>query len=172
MFSGIDSSYYSGSLNWIPLSYWEITMDSITMNGHLISCANGWQAIVDTGTSVLAGAPMAISKILHYVGARGISSNLISCSAKHTLPDIIFTINSIRFPLPATAYIRQEKAFDRMDQGYLLGTLWAFDFRPQFVGFLPVLYADLECLVSFEWGVRQRCPKSGQLYTLEIEPFL
>ncbi|TFK02303.1 transcriptional enhancer factor TEF-3 [Platysternon megacephalum] len=30
MFGGIDSSYYSGSLNWIPLSaetYWEITMD-------------------------------------------------------------------------------------------------------------------------------------------------
>lgn len=27
MFSGIDSSYYSGSLNWIPLSYWEITMN-------------------------------------------------------------------------------------------------------------------------------------------------
>ncbi|CAM5119754.1 unnamed protein product [Eretmochelys imbricata] len=104
---GIDSSYYSGSLNWIPLSYWEITIDSITMNGHLISCANGWQAIVDTGTSVLAGAPTAISKILHYVGARGDSSNLISCSAKHTLPDIIFTINGIRFPLPATAYIRQ-----------------------------------------------------------------
>uniref|UniRef100_A0A674JGC5 pepsin A n=1 Tax=Terrapene triunguis TaxID=2587831 RepID=A0A674JGC5_9SAUR len=30
MFGGIDSSYYSGSLNWIPLSsetYWQITMD-------------------------------------------------------------------------------------------------------------------------------------------------
>ncbi|CAM4682423.1 unnamed protein product [Lepidochelys kempii] len=99
---GINSSYYSGSLNWIPLSYWEITMDSITMNGHLISCANGWQAIVDIGTSVLAGAPTAISKILHCVGARGDSSNLISCSAKHTLPDIIFTINGIRFPLLTT----------------------------------------------------------------------
>ncbi|CAM4687875.1 unnamed protein product [Lepidochelys kempii] len=99
---GINSSYYSGSLNWIPLSYWEITMDSITMNGHLISCANGWQAIVDIGTSVLAGALTAISKILHCVGARGDSSNLISCSAKHTLPDIIFTINGIRFPLLTT----------------------------------------------------------------------
>ncbi|CAM5149366.1 unnamed protein product [Natator depressus] len=114
MFSGIDSSYYSGSLNWIPLSYWEITMDSITMNGHLISCGNGWQAIVDTGTSVLAGAPTAISKILHYVEpqafrARGSipAEDPISCSTKHTLPDIIFTINGIRFPLPATAYIRQ-----------------------------------------------------------------
>ncbi|XP_077676050.1 pepsin A-like [Eretmochelys imbricata] len=129
MFSGIDSSYYSGSLNWIPLSYWEITMDSITMNGHLISCANGWQAIVDTGTSVLAGAPTAISKILHYVGARGDSSNLISCSTKHTLPDIIFTINGIRFPLPATAYIRQNSGscspgFEGIDVPTSSGELW------------------------------------------------
>lgn len=30
MFGGIDSSYYSGSLNWVPLSaetYWQITLD-------------------------------------------------------------------------------------------------------------------------------------------------
>ncbi|XP_077676051.1 pepsin A-like [Eretmochelys imbricata] len=133
MFSGIDSSYYSGSLNWIPLSYWEITMDSITMNGHLISCANGWQAIVNTGTSVLSGAPTAISKILHYVGARGDSSNLISCSTKHTLPNIIFTINGIRFPLPTTAYIRQisicnsgscSPGFEGIDVPTSSGELW------------------------------------------------
>ncbi|CAM5149354.1 unnamed protein product [Natator depressus] len=86
MFSGIDSSYYSGSLNWIPLSYWEITMNSITMNGHLISCANGWQAIINTGTSVLAGAPTAISKILHYVGTRGDSSNLVRSAAAPSTP--------------------------------------------------------------------------------------
>ncbi|CAM5119721.1 unnamed protein product [Eretmochelys imbricata] len=128
---GIDSSYYSGSLNWIPLSYWEITMDSITMNVHLISCANGWQAIVDTGTSVLAGAPTAISKILHYVRARGDSSNLvrISCSTKHTLPDIIFTTSGIRFPLPITAYIRQNSGscspgFEGIDVPTSSGELW------------------------------------------------
>jgi hypothetical protein len=30
MFGGIDSSYYSGSLNWVPVSvegYWQITVD-------------------------------------------------------------------------------------------------------------------------------------------------
>ncbi|CAM2101260.1 unnamed protein product [Caretta caretta] len=40
----------------------------------------------------------------------------------------------------------QEKASYRIDHRYLLGTLWAFGFRPQFVGFLQVLYADTECL--------------------------
>ncbi|CAM5078023.1 unnamed protein product, partial [Natator depressus] len=76
----------------------------------------------------------------------------------------------------------QEKAFDRVDPGYLLGTLQAFGFGPQFVSFLQVLYASAECLVRLNWtltepvsfgqGVRQGCPLSGQLYALAIEPFL
>ncbi|CAM2099101.1 unnamed protein product [Caretta caretta] len=76
----------------------------------------------------------------------------------------------------------QERAFDRVDHGYLLGTLQAFGFGPQFVSFLQVLYSSAECLVRLNWtltepvsfgrGVRQGCPLSGQLYALAIEPFL
>ncbi|CAM2110994.1 unnamed protein product [Caretta caretta] len=75
-----------------------------------------------------------------------------------------------------------EKAFDRVDHGYLLSTLRAFGFGPQFVGFLQVLYASAECLVRLNWtltepvsfrqGIRQGCPLSSQLYALVIEPFL
>ncbi|CAM2118466.1 unnamed protein product [Caretta caretta] len=70
----------------------------------------------------------------------------------------------------------QEKAFDRVDHGYLLGTLQEFGFGPQFVSFLQVLYASAECLVRLNWtltelvsfgrGVRQECPLLGQLYAL------
>ncbi|CAM2105899.1 unnamed protein product [Caretta caretta] len=76
----------------------------------------------------------------------------------------------------------QEKAFDRVDHGYLLSTLQAFGFGPQFVSFLRVLYASAECLVRLNWtltepvsfgrGVRQGCPLSGQLCALAIKPFL
>ncbi|CAM2100036.1 unnamed protein product [Caretta caretta] len=76
----------------------------------------------------------------------------------------------------------QEKAFDRVDHGYILSILQAFGFGPQFVGFLWVLYTSAECLVKLSWtltepvsfgrGVRQGCPLSGQLYALAIEPFL
>ncbi|CAM2106848.1 unnamed protein product [Caretta caretta] len=45
----------------------------------------------------------------------------------------------------------QEKAFDRVDHEYLLGTLRAFSFRTQFMGFLQVLYTDAECLVRLNW---------------------
>ncbi|CAM2105845.1 unnamed protein product [Caretta caretta] len=36
----------------------------------------------------------------------------------------------------------QKKAFNRMDHGYLLGTLWAFGFGPCFMGFLQNINAD------------------------------
>ncbi|CAM2106011.1 unnamed protein product [Caretta caretta] len=49
----------------------------------------------------------------------------------------------------------QEKAFDRVDHGYLLSTLQAFGFGPQFVGFLQVLYASAECLVKFNWTLTE-----------------
>ncbi|CAM2101758.1 unnamed protein product [Caretta caretta] len=42
----------------------------------------------------------------------------------------------------------QEKAFDRVDHGYLLSTLQAFGFGPQFVGFLRLLNASTECLTG------------------------
>ncbi|CAM2103776.1 unnamed protein product [Caretta caretta] len=76
----------------------------------------------------------------------------------------------------------QEKAFDRVDHGYLLSTLQALGFGSQFVSFFQVLYASAECLVRLNWtltkpvsfgrGVQQGCPLSGQLYALAIEPFL
>ncbi|CAM4617923.1 unnamed protein product [Caretta caretta] len=76
----------------------------------------------------------------------------------------------------------QEKTFNMKDPGYLLGTLRAFSFGPQFVGSLQVLFASAECLVRLSWTmtepvsfgceVRQGCPLSGQLYTLAIKPFL
>ncbi|CAM2118926.1 unnamed protein product [Caretta caretta] len=51
------------------------------------------------------------------------------------------------FALLSLLSLDQEKMFDRVDHGYLLGTLWVFGFRPQFVGVLQVLYANTECLV-------------------------
>ncbi|CAM2113577.1 unnamed protein product [Caretta caretta] len=76
----------------------------------------------------------------------------------------------------------QEKAFNRVDHGYLLGPLQPFSFGPQFVGFLQMLYTSTECFVklnctltehvSFGQGVHQSCPLLGQLYTRAIKPFL
>ncbi|KAL0627403.1 Pepsin A [Plecturocebus cupreus] len=113
MFGGVDSSYYTGSLNWVPVSvegYWEITVDSITMNGETIACSEGCQAIVDTGTSLLSGPTSPIANIQSYIGASENSDGemVVSCSAISSLPDIVFTINGVQYPVPPSAYILKE----------------------------------------------------------------
>uniref|UniRef100_K7FZL1 pepsin A n=1 Tax=Pelodiscus sinensis TaxID=13735 RepID=K7FZL1_PELSI len=123
MFGGIDSSYYSGNLNWIPLSaesYWQITLDSITMNGQAIACSSGCQAIIDTGTSLLAGPTTGISNIDYYIGAsNGAPSSLqVSCSAMSSLPEIIFNINGNAFPVPASAYILNAQSSGSCSSGF------------------------------------------------------
>ncbi|CAM4573841.1 unnamed protein product [Caretta caretta] len=77
-------------------------MDSVTMNGETIACSGGCRAVIDTGTSLLAGPPSGISNINSYIGT---SDGTISCSAMSSLPNIVFTINGIEFPLPVSAYI-------------------------------------------------------------------
>ncbi|KAB0390272.1 hypothetical protein E2I00_001133, partial [Balaenoptera physalus] len=133
-FGGIDSSYYKGTLNWVPISvegYWQITVDSITMGGKPIACSNGCQAIVDTGTSLLAGPTNAIANIQSYIGASETSygSMAISCSSINSLPDIVFTINGIQYPVPPTAYILQSQGscssgFQGMNIPTASGELW------------------------------------------------
>ncbi|NXL83481.1 PEPE protein, partial [Alectura lathami] len=54
IFGGIDESYFSGSISWVPVSYqgyWQISMDSIIVNRQEVACSGGCQAIIDTGTS-------------------------------------------------------------------------------------------------------------------------
>ncbi|XP_003798803.1 pepsin A [Otolemur garnettii] len=134
MFGGIDSSYYTGELNWIPLSsegYWQITVDSITMNGEPIACSQGCQAIVDTGTSLLSGPTSPIANIQSYIGASEDSYGqmVISCSAINSLPNIVFTINGVQYPVPPSAYILQQNGgctsgFQGMNLPTASGELW------------------------------------------------
>ncbi|CAM2114212.1 unnamed protein product [Caretta caretta] len=104
--------------------------------------------------------------------AKAISMRLGSVLADVIHPDQTYTVPDHN----------QEKAFDRVDHGYLLNIMQAFGFGPQFVRFLRVLYASAECLVKLNWtltepvsfgqGVWQGYPLSGQLYALAIKPFL
>ncbi|CAM4564761.1 unnamed protein product, partial [Caretta caretta] len=144
--------------------------------------------------------PVSLLSTYYKIVAKAISLRLGSAMADMVHPDQTYTVpgrsifdnlflvrdllelrrrDGLSFALLS---LDQEKAFDRVDHGYLLSTLQAFGFGPQFVSFLRVLYASAECLVRLNWtltepvsfgrGVRQGCPLSGQLYALAIEPFL
>nr|DBA15482.1 TPA: hypothetical protein GDO54_004685 [Pyxicephalus adspersus] len=134
LFGGVDTSYYSGSLNWVPLTaetYWQITLDSISIGGQVIACSGSCQAIVDTGTSLIAGPSTPIANIQYYIGASQDSSGqyVINCNNISNMPNVVFTINGVQYPLPASAYVRQSQqacssGFQAMNLPTSSGDLW------------------------------------------------
>uniref|UniRef100_A0A3B4YBL9 pepsin A n=2 Tax=Seriola lalandi dorsalis TaxID=1841481 RepID=A0A3B4YBL9_SERLL len=114
-FGGIDSNHYYGSITWIPLSnelYWQITVDSVTVNGQVVACNGGCQAIVDTGTSMIVGPQSSISSINSYVGASSQNGDsVVNCNNIGQMPDVTFHIHGQEFTLPASAYVRQSQYY-------------------------------------------------------------
>uniref|UniRef100_A0AAY5EL86 Renin n=1 Tax=Electrophorus electricus TaxID=8005 RepID=A0AAY5EL86_ELEEL len=122
IFGGYNPNHYTGSLVWIPLSsetYWQITMDSVTINGQVVACSGGCQAIVDTGTSLIAG-PNSHFYVSDFVRAlifkwdllrtRSFSQAVVNCNSISSMPDVTFNIHGSSFSLPASAYVRQVSA--------------------------------------------------------------
>ncbi|XP_036435232.1 pepsin A-like [Colossoma macropomum] len=112
LFGEIDSSYYTGDIYWIPLSsetYYQITMDSVTINGQTVACSGGCQAIIDTGTSMIVGPTTDISNINSWVGATTdqYGDATVSCSNIQSMPSVTFTLNGYTFTIPASSYVSQ-----------------------------------------------------------------
>ncbi|XP_072306182.1 pepsin A-like [Eucyclogobius newberryi] len=111
VFGGVDSTYFTGSITWIPLSsatYWQINMDSVTINGQIVACSGGCQAIIDTGTSIIVGPNTDINNINSWVGASVVNGEAtVNCGSVQTMPDVTFTLNGNSFTVPASAYVSQ-----------------------------------------------------------------
>ncbi|XP_027712591.1 chymosin-like [Vombatus ursinus] len=110
----IDPSYYTGSLHWVPVTeqgYWQFSVDRITVNGQAVACADGCQAILDTGTSMLVGPSSDILNIQNVIGATEDQYGLfdINCSSLSSMPTVEIHINGRKFPLPPLAYTSQEE---------------------------------------------------------------
>ena len=73
----------------------------------------------------------------------------------------------------------QEKAFDRVNHGFLQRVLTRFNFGPSFRQWVNIVYTDIHsCVLNNSWlsakikldrGVRQGCPLSPLLYCLVAE---
>ncbi|XP_069584599.1 pepsin A-like [Ranitomeya imitator] len=151
VFGGIDDSLYTGRLQWVPVThrrFWQISIDSISLGGKVFACEDGCQAIVDTGTSVIAGHTKAIRGLQEAIGAKADIYGLyhVTYNAISSLPDVIITINGMKYPVPATAYISQfsgscTSGFQVTSGPWILGDIFireyfvAFDRSRNRVGF-------------------------------------
>ncbi|CAM2110714.1 unnamed protein product [Caretta caretta] len=143
----------------LPLSCRRAVLALLPKNGDLRDLRN-WR-------------PVSLLSTDYKVVAKAISLRLGSMLADVICPDQSYTVpgrtifdnlylvrdflelrcrDSLSFVLLS---LDQEKAFDRVDHGYLLNTLRVFGFGPQFVSFLQVLYASAECLVRLNWTLTE-----------------
>lgn len=117
IFGGSDPAHYSGNFTYIPLTkagYWQFKMDGVSINGQKGSyCADGCQAIADTGTSLIAGPSDEIHKLNSEIGATPIAMGeyMVKCESVNDLPNITFTIGGTDFTLTGPEYVLKVSQF-------------------------------------------------------------
>jgi len=108
VFGGIDTNHFTGSLVWVPLiseTYWEVKLDDLTMNGKSVS--NVKRAVIDSGTSTLAGPSDEVKAIATMLGATPINPQeyTIDCSKIPSLPVLSVTLGAQLFNLTGADYV-------------------------------------------------------------------
>lgn len=151
---GIDDKHYTGTLQYVPLSsetYWEVALDDMQIGG--VSITNVKKAIVDTGTSLLAGPVDEVAAIAKRVGAIPLIKGeyVIPCKGGKPI-DVI--LNGITFTLaPGDLIIPDESlclfGMTGIDIPAPAGPLWilgdpfirkfytVFDYGNKRLGFAP-----------------------------------
>ncbi|XP_078797586.1 nothepsin isoform X1 [Oryzias latipes] len=113
LLGGTDESLYSGPINWVPVTikgYWQIRMDSVSVQGVSSLCRRGCEAIVDTGTSLIAGPPREILRLHQLIGATPthFGDFVVDCARLSSLPHVTFVLGEVEYTLTSEHYIRKE----------------------------------------------------------------
>jgi len=108
VFGGIDTSHFTGDLTWVPLSsetYWEVKLDGMSMNGKSITSVH--KAVLDSGTSTLAGPSAEVKAIAESLGATPIQPGeyTIDCSKIPSLPTLTVSLGGSNFTLSGADYV-------------------------------------------------------------------
>ncbi|RYR02031.1 hypothetical protein Ahy_B06g080879 isoform A [Arachis hypogaea] len=78
VFGGVDPKHFKGEHIYVPVTtkgYWQIEMGDFYVGGVSTGvCGGGCAAIVDSGTSLLAGPTPVVAEINHAIGAEGVLS--------------------------------------------------------------------------------------------------
>lgn len=107
-FGGLDDSYYTGKITWLPVrrkAYWEVSFDGIGL-GDEFAELKGHGAAIDTGTSLIA-LPSGLAEILNaQIGAKkGWSGQYsVECDTRDSLPDLTFNFSGYNFTITPYDY--------------------------------------------------------------------
>ncbi|XP_058730035.1 cyprosin-like [Vicia villosa] len=75
VFGGIDWRHFRGDHTYVPVSqqgYWQIDVGDILLENNSTGlCQGGCAAIIDSGTSLIAGPTSVVTQINHAIGAEG-----------------------------------------------------------------------------------------------------
>jgi phytepsin len=79
VFGGVDPKHFKGNHSYVPVTkkgYWQFEMgDFLVGNQSTGFCEGGCAAIVDSGTSLIAGPTTVVAQINHAIGAEGVVSS-------------------------------------------------------------------------------------------------
>ena len=108
-----------------------------------------------------------IKKRLSFFNIRRLLNIMQNADPNQPLPEVIVSLDA-------------EKAFDRVEWGYLFQCLERFKFGPKFISWLKLLYKSPMSSVRtnnmdsqyfpLQRGTRQGCPLSPLLFAIAIEP--
>jgi len=106
---GVDESKYTGNFTYHNVTrqgYWQIKMDSLVV-GTTHACAGGCHAIVDSGTSLLAGPSEEIKRINNAIGATPIinGESMVDCNSLKSMPDVEIVLTGKKYTLKPDDYV-------------------------------------------------------------------
>ncbi|KAA3673472.1 cathepsin D [Paragonimus westermani] len=117
MFGGLDKSYYTGNISYVPLTtknYWQFQMDGIQLKGEKL-CEDGCQAIADTGTTMITGPSIEVKRLNNVLGGKRIVGGIyvLDCKKMKEYPPINFTINGQQMTLMPEDYVVEMTQFGK-----------------------------------------------------------
>ncbi|CEL99302.1 unnamed protein product [Vitrella brassicaformis CCMP3155] len=106
---GIDPKHYTGEIHYVPLAaenYWTVRLESLLVGSDSINA--GHVAIVDSGTSIMAGPSKLVDALAKKVGAHRFFLNpqewVVNCKNIPTMPNISFELGGKMFELTPQDY--------------------------------------------------------------------